>query len=50
MRFNNVWIFCIGFIHFMLARNTLTDFTNLFSPGNFKMNDDIIFKYCMTNV
>ena len=27
--------FCIGFIDFMLARKTLTDFTNLFSPNNF---------------
>ena len=24
--------FCIGFIDFMLAEKTLTDFTNLFSP------------------
>ena len=28
--------FCIGFIDFMLAGKTLTDFTNLFSPNNFK--------------
>ena len=28
--------FCIGFINFMLAGKTLTDFTNLFSPNNFK--------------
>ena len=27
--------FCIRFIDFMLARKTLTDFTNLFSPNNF---------------
>ena len=27
--------FCIGFIDFMLAENTLTAFTNLFSPNNF---------------
>ena len=27
--------FCIGFIDFMLARKTLTEFTNLFSPNNF---------------
>ena len=41
--------FCIGFIDFMLAGKTLTEFTNLFSPNNFKKNDDIIlrtmFKY-----
>ena len=28
--------FCIGFIGFMLPGKTLTDFTNLFSPSNFK--------------
>ena len=27
--------FCIGFIDSMLAKKTLTDFTNLFSPNNF---------------
>ena len=27
--------FCIGFIDFMLAGKTLTDFTNLFSPNKF---------------
>ena len=28
--------FCIGFIDFTLAGKTLTDFTNLFLPNNFK--------------
>ena len=42
--------FCIRFIDFMLAGKTLTDFTNLFSPNNFKKNDDIILNYFMTNV
>ena len=42
--------FCIGVIDFMLAGKTLTDFTNLFGPNNFKKNDDIILKYFMTNV
>ena len=42
--------FCIGFIDFMLAGKTLTDFTNIFSPSNFKKNDDIILNYFMTNV
>ena len=42
--------FCIGFIDFMLAEKTLTDFANLFSPNNFKGNDDIILKYFITNV
>ena len=42
--------FCIGFIDFMLAGKTITDFTNLFSPNNFKRNDDITLNYFMTNV
>ena len=33
--------FCIGFTDFMLKGNNLTDSTNLFSPDNFKKNDDI---------
>ena len=41
--------FCIGFIDFMLAGKTLTEFTNLFSPNNQK-NDDIISNYFITNV
>ena len=41
--------FCLGFIDFMLKGKTLTDFTNLFLPNNFKKNDDIILKYFMTN-
>ena len=32
--------FCIGFIDFMLAGKTLTEYTNLFSPYNFKKNDN----------
>ena len=27
--------FCIGFIEFMFKSNSLTGFTNLFSPNNF---------------
>ena len=42
--------FCIGFIDFMLKGKTLTEFTNLFSPNNFKKNDDIILKYFINNV
>ena len=34
--------FCIGFIDFMLKRKTLTEFTNLFSPNNFKKNNGIV--------
>ena len=37
--------FCFRFIDFMLTDKTLTDFTNLFSPINFKKNDDIILSY-----
>ena len=29
--------FCIGFIDFMFKGNSLTDFTNLFSPNNLMM-------------
>ena len=39
--------FCNGFIDFMHAGKTLTEFTNRFSPNNFKKNDDIILKYFM---
>ena len=31
--------FCIGFIDFVLAGKTLTEYTNLFSPNNFKKNE-----------
>ena len=37
--------FCIGFINFMLVGKRLTDFTNLFSPYDFKKNDNIILSY-----
>ena len=37
--------FCLGFIDFMLKGKSLTDFTNLLSPNNFKNNDDIILNY-----
>ena len=41
--------FCIGFIDFMLATKTLTEFTNLFHKITLKKNDDIILNYFMTN-
>ena len=41
--------FRIGFINFMLAGKTLIEFTNLFSPNNFKRDDDKILNYFMTN-
>ena len=34
--------FCIKFINYMLKGKTLLDYTNLFSPNNFKKNDQII--------
>ena len=37
--------FCTGFIDFMLADKKLTEFTNVFSPNNFKKNGDIILSY-----
>ena len=37
--------FCIGFIDFIPAGKSLTDFTRLFSPYDFKKNDDIILSY-----
>ena len=42
--------FCIGFIDFILVGKTLTEYTNLFSPNNFKKNDDIILNYFMSNI
>ena len=37
--------FCIGFIDFMLAGKNLTDYTNLFSPHDFKQINTIILSY-----
>ena len=37
--------FCIGFIHFMFKGKILIEYTNLFSPNDFKKNDDIILSY-----
>ena len=37
--------FSIGFIDFILAGKKLTDFTSLFSPYDFKKNEDIILSY-----
>ena len=41
--------FCIRFIDFMLTGKKLTDYTNLFSPYNFKKNDNIILSYFNMN-
>ena len=42
--------FCTGFIDSMLTGKPLTEFTDLFSPNNFKKNDDIILYYFISNV
>ena len=41
--------FCIGFIDFMFKRKTLTEYTNSFSPNDFKRNDHTILNYFMNN-
>ena len=40
---------CIGFIDFMFKGKTLTEYTNLFSPNDFKRNDDTILNHFMNN-
>ena len=42
--------FCIGFIDFILAGKTLTEYTNPFSANNFKKNDYINLNYFMSNI
>ena len=37
--------FCIGFIDLMFAGKKLTDYTNLFSPHDFKKNGNIVLSY-----
>ena len=37
--------FCIEFINFMLNGKSLNECTNLFSPYDFKRNDNIILNY-----
>ena len=39
--------FCIGFIDFMFKGKSLTEYTNLFLPHDFKENDDTILNYFM---
>ena len=41
--------FCIGFIDFMFKGKSLSDYTNLFLPNDFKKNDDTVLKYFMGN-
>ena len=42
--------FCIGFIDYMFMGKSLTDYTNLFSPDNFKRNNDIILNYFLNKL
>ena len=42
--------FCIGFINYIFMGKSLTDYTNLFSPNNFKKNDDIISAYFLNKL
>ena len=37
--------YCIAFKEYMLAVKTLSDYTNLFSPNDYKKNEKIIHKY-----
>ena len=41
--------FCISIIDFMLTGKT-AEYKNLFSPNNFKKNDDITLNYFITNI
>ena len=43
--FNNVWIFCIGFIAFMLKCKNVLKYINLFSAIDYEKNDKTILKY-----
>ena len=38
-------LYCIDFIEYMLAEKTLLDYTNSFSPNDYKKNDKIIYNY-----
>ena len=42
--------FWITFIDFMLEEKTLTEYTNLFPPNNFKENDSKILNHFMDNI
>ena len=37
--------FCIGFIDFMLKSKSLLEYRNLFSPNEYRKNDEVILKY-----
>ena len=37
--------YCIAFIEYMIPGKILLDYTNLFSPNNYKKNNELIYKY-----
>ena len=41
--------YCIVFIEYMIAGKTLLDYTNLFSPNDYKNSGKIIYKYSKDN-
>ena len=42
---NTCGFYCLAFIKYMLTRTNLLDYTNLFSPNDYKKNDKIVYKY-----
>ena len=42
--------FCIGFIDYMFMGKSLTDYTDLFQPKNFKKNNDIILNHYLNKL
>ena len=42
--------FCTGFINIMFKGKTLTEYTNLFSPYDFKKTDNVILNYFNNNI
>ena len=38
-------ICCTAFVEYLLAGKPLLDYTNLFSPNDYKKNDKIIYMY-----
>ena len=41
--------FCVAFIDYMFKGNSLTEYTNLFSPNAFKKNNDTILNNFTNN-
>ena len=37
--------YCITLIEYMIAKKTLLDYTNSFSPNDYQVNDEVIYKY-----